>query len=124
MQKSRNRAGLNKNLESPETSRGQVEQLTVPEIQEITKIVFQPMKMKHPRLLSEEEEGEALSPEHREIVTFLHSGWSSVKREMERDDTKVKYYQEKSNPKLADFSPFDLDAWWGRRLYQNLTNGL
>ena len=30
-------SGLNKNLESPETSRGQVEQLTVPEIQEITK---------------------------------------------------------------------------------------
>ena len=38
------------------------------------------------RLLSEEEEGEALSPEHREIVTFLHSGWSSVKREMERGE--------------------------------------
>ena len=34
------------------------------------------------------------------------------------EDTKVKYYQEKSNPQLADFSPFDLDAWWGRRLYQ------
>ena len=40
------------------------------------------------------------------------------------DNTTVKYYQEKSNPKLADFSPFDLDAWWGKRLYQNLTNGL
>ena len=38
------------------------------------------------------------------------------------DDTKVKYYQEKSNPKLADFSPFDLDAWWGRRLYQVKNN--
>ena len=102
------------------------------------RIVFQPMKMKNPRLASEREEAgcEALSPEHREMVTWVHRGWSSVKTEMERgeqqicfvgsllmlyyfpEDTKVKYYQEKSNPQLADFSPFDLDAWWGRRLYQ------
>ena len=40
------------------------------------------------------------------------------------DNSSVKYYQEKSNPALANFSPFDLDAWWGKRLYQNLTNGL
>jgi len=122
VQKSRSRAGLSKNLESPETPRCQI----VPEVQESTKIVFQPMKMKNPRLASEREEAgcEALSPEHRELVTWVHRGWSSVKTEMEREDTKVKYYQEKSNPQLADFSPFDLDAWWGRRLYQNLTNGL
>ena len=61
------------------------------------------------------------------------SSWSKVLRELLRekserwwclDNTKVKYYQEKSNPALANFCPFDVEAWWGRRLYQNITNGL
>jgi len=72
------------------------------------------------------EEGESLplSPEYLEIVNFVNNGWSCVKLELEQDNSSVKYYQEKSNPALANFSPFDLDAWWGKRLYQNLTNGL
>ena len=54
------------------------------------RIVFQPMKMKNPRLASEREEAgcEALSPEHRELVTWVHRGWSSVKTEMERGEHK------------------------------------
>ena len=29
---------------------------------------------------------EALSPEHREIVTFVQTGWSSVKTELEKGE--------------------------------------
>ena len=34
---------------------------------------------------------------------------------------KVKYYQEINNPGLSAFQPFDLDAWWGKKLYLSLT---
>ena len=109
--------------------------------------MFRPVKMrniKYPRSpsLEDPEESLSLSPEYLEIVNFVNSGWSCVKLELEQgqhhhfspdliipsilpsDNSSVKYYQEKSNPALANFSPFDLDAWWGKRLYQNLTNGL
>ena len=106
------------------------------------RIVFKPMKMKNRLRSASVEDTAELSPEYKQIVDFVTHGWSSVKLEMEQgnnkqrsakatidswlfaEDTSVKYYQEKSNPQLADFSPFDLDAWWGRRLYQNLTTGL
>ena len=32
---------------------------------------------------------EALSPEHREIVTFVQTGWSSVKTELEQGEIIV-----------------------------------
>jgi len=113
------RRGLNKSLEGSDQTKGQETVQTA----DSPKIIFRPMKMKHHRSPSIEEL-EELSPEYLEIVNFVNLGWSSVKNELEQDNTTVKYYQEKSNPKLADFSPFDLDAWWGKRLYQNLTNGL
>lgn len=64
---------------------------------------------------------ETVTPEHREIVTFVTSGWEVVKSEIEQGSGKVKYYQELTNPRLSGFQPFDLDAWWGKRLYNSLT---
>lgn len=34
------------------------------------------------------------------------------------------YYTDKPDPRLQDFKPFDLEAWWGRRLYYNITKSL
>ena len=57
----------------------------------VFRIVFQPMKMKNPRVSSDwEQESEVLSPEHREMVTFVRRGWSSVKTEMERGEQIVR----------------------------------
>merc|ERR1712087_1053750 len=73
--------------------------------------------LKYPRRspsLEDPEESPCLSPEYLEIVNFVNNGWSCVKLELEQDKSSVKYYQEKSNPALANFSPFDLDAWWGK----------
>jgi len=36
----------------------------------------------------------------------------------------IVYTQDTTNPTLDHFQPFDLDAWWGRKLYQDLTSGL
>ena len=98
------------------------------------------MDCHHVRSASLDLSQENLSPEYLEIVNYINKGWRCVKVELEEgerrvwrllmtsvylsDNSSVKYYQEKSNPALANFSPFDLDAWWGKRLYQNLTNGL
>ena len=98
------------------------------------------MDCHHVRSASLDLSQENLSPEYLEIVNYINKGRRCVKVELEEgerrvwrllmtsvylsDNSSVKYYQEKSNPALANFSPFDLDAWWGKRLYQNLTNGL
>lgn len=35
------------------------------------------------------------------------------------------YYQDDGpGPILTDFKPFDLETWWGKRLFQNITNSL
>lgn len=34
------------------------------------------------------------------------------------------YYTDKPDPRLQDFKPFDLEAWWGRRLYNSITKSL
>ncbi|XP_071540720.1 MAPK regulated corepressor interacting protein 2-like isoform X4 [Panulirus ornatus] len=53
---------------------------------------------------------DVISPQHEELIRFFND-WSSIA-----------YYQEKNeHPALQDFKPFDLEAWWGKRLYQNLT---
>jgi len=64
------------------------------------------------------------SPAHREIVSYLAADWSSVKRQLDQQDRRVELYQERSNPRLADFTAFDLEAWWGRKLYLSLTTGV
>ncbi|XP_053656228.1 MAPK regulated corepressor interacting protein 2 isoform X2 [Cherax quadricarinatus] len=53
---------------------------------------------------------DVISPQHEELIRFFNE-WSGIA-----------YYQENSeHPALQDFKPFDLEAWWGKRLYQNLT---
>ncbi|XP_055855038.1 MAPK regulated corepressor interacting protein 2 [Episyrphus balteatus] len=34
------------------------------------------------------------------------------------------YCVEPPSPVLSDFKPFDLESWWGRRLFQNITKNL
>jgi len=80
---------------------------------------------------------EKLSPEEEDLVNYISSKWARTKREIEEADSKmttvaqaaaqtprqkVVYYKETEPlPILRNFEPFDLEAWWGKRLYQNLT---
>merc|ERR1712098_258468 len=111
------RRGLAKSLDLAETARVPDSSITnIPEETSLApKIVFQPVKMRNNR---KQLQTETVTPEHREIVT---SGWEVVKSEIEQGSAKVKYYQELTNPRLSGFQPFDLDAWWGKRLYHSLT---
>jgi len=85
-------------------------------------IIFHPVKMRNNQ--RRRVQHEHLTEDHQELITFVTEGWVRVKREMEQGDGAVAVYQDTTNPTLDHFQPFDLDAWWGRKLYQDLTSGL
>merc|ERR1711864_30429 len=120
------RRGKSKPLESldqanREPDRGEV--VVKKDEENLDTIVFlHPVKMRNQRGKVQQQEN--ISPDHREIVTFITQGWDRVKSEMNLDTGNVHYYEERSNPVLSGFEPFDLDAWWGRKVYQNLTSGI
>ncbi|RZF36759.1 hypothetical protein LSTR_LSTR005072 [Laodelphax striatellus] len=63
------------------------------------------------------------SPQHEELIKYICDSWNKVCREMQQSgpgSPQVGYYHE-PNHQLKDFKPFDLEAWWGKRLVQNIT---
>ncbi|XP_060534915.1 uncharacterized protein LOC132707190 isoform X2 [Cylas formicarius] len=58
--------------------------------------------------------------QHDELIRFIHESWTKV--EMDRGTSAVMYYQEQESQSLKDFRPFDLDAYWGRRMHQHAQN--
>lgn len=36
----------------------------------------------------------------------------------------ITYYVDEPCPKLRDFKPFELEQWWGRRLFTHITNSV
>ncbi|XP_041362532.1 mapk-regulated corepressor-interacting protein 1-like [Gigantopelta aegis] len=70
---------------------------------------------------------EPLSPQHEDIVQYLHENWSKVNHEFEmskRNDkeTGPSWYREKNtNPNLADFKPIDWQSYLANRCYQKIT---
>ncbi|RZF36002.1 hypothetical protein LSTR_LSTR005818 [Laodelphax striatellus] len=82
---------------------------------------------------------EAISPQHEEIIKFIYESWNSVCKECEKecDDEESKsstngnshpsivYYEESEpNTHLQDFTPFDLESWWGKRLFNTITKSI
>jgi hypothetical protein len=69
---------------------------------------------------------------HDALINFICESWNTVSRELENYSQNgsgtskgvpcVLYYVEQEpNPQLKDFEPFDLEAWWGKRVVQNIT---
>ena len=74
-----------------------------------------------------------IDPQHKELVKYIHETWKCVKREYERDgvtsatsclnvSATEKSVQPMGRTLAKDFQPFDLEAFWGRRLFEKLTN--
>ncbi|XP_063363484.1 MAPK regulated corepressor interacting protein 2 [Cydia amplana] len=54
-----------------------------------------------------------------DIINYIYDSWNKVTREVERGGEEARYYSEAPPPRqLANFRPFNLDEWWGRRLLQ------
>lgn len=56
--------------------------------------------------------------QHDDLIRYIYDSW--VKVEMDRGSNSVMYYQEEANHHLKDFQPFDLEAYWDRRLHQSV----
>ncbi|XP_060535390.1 MAPK regulated corepressor interacting protein 2 [Cylas formicarius] len=69
-------------------------------------------------------------PQHDELINFVHESWSAVHAELERSwrsnsaepPRTVSYYEDEPCAILQEFKPFDLESWWGKRLYAHITS--
>lgn len=97
-------------------------------------------KMHNNHSTREQDDSPPATPQHEELVKFLQDSWTSlgitedVTPPSELTDLNVStldkspakrtvYYSESPSDALKDFSAFDLESWWGRRLFNNITNG-
>lgn len=81
------------------------------------------------------DEQQVVTPQHEEIVNYVSNSWNCVCSELDlhanssdgssspRSDNSV-YYYEDDQVNLSDFKPFDLESWWGKRLYTYITNSV
>lgn len=84
------------------------------------------------------------TPQHEELVKFIQNSWTllAIPEDMpptpitesitDQNGTtldttsptkRIVFYSESPSDALKDFTPFDLESWWGRRLFNNITNG-
>lgn len=76
---------------------------------------------------------EVVSPQHEEIIKFVYDSWTTVCRECDLEPQEdgqspqppsPVYYDGEPNGSLQDFKPFDLESWWGKRLFNNITKSI
>ncbi|XP_046404562.1 MAPK regulated corepressor interacting protein 2-like isoform X1 [Ischnura elegans] len=75
---------------------------------------------------------EVITPQHEDLIKFIYDSWNRVCKEYEDEggenchgSTSVIYYEDgEPNGVLQDFKPFDLESWWGKRLFNNITNSI
>ncbi|XP_052862478.1 MAPK regulated corepressor interacting protein 2 isoform X2 [Anopheles cruzii] len=100
----------------------------------------------------EQFEQEKLSPQHEELIKYINDSWNMVVASNPYDtpgspdstgsncslssnsstsssvssssSTSTVYYNEPPSPLLVDFKPFDLENWWGKRIFNNITKSL
>ncbi|KAG5670582.1 hypothetical protein PVAND_000834 [Polypedilum vanderplanki] len=133
------RRGLPQNFEKIETIR-EMSRKSASDNSEfsVPKPVFQQRKShNYMRSHHHQQSQEILSPQHEELARYMNESWKMVIAENPYDassdsgstcsstssTSSYVYYVDQPSP-LTDFKPFDLESWWGRRLYQNITKSL
>ncbi|CAG2107210.1 unnamed protein product [Medioppia subpectinata] len=85
-------------------------------------------------------QSEGISAQHQEMVQYIHESWKCVKRDLDTSlrhgmsgDHKssqnikeikvpqISYHKLDKTSHLPKFEPFDLESFWGQRLFQNIT---
>ncbi|XP_041986334.1 uncharacterized protein LOC121738388 [Aricia agestis] len=60
--------------------------------------------------------------QHDDLINYIFESWNKVTRELDRGSEDAKYYQEVLAPhQLANFRPFNLEEYWGRRVVQSVS---
>ncbi|CAH1123129.1 unnamed protein product [Ceutorhynchus assimilis] len=57
----------------------------------------------------------SMNSQHDELIKYIYESWSKI--ELDKASNNAFYYQEHENHHLKDFRPFDLEAFWGRKVH-------
>ncbi|XP_055709730.1 MAPK regulated corepressor interacting protein 2 isoform X1 [Phlebotomus papatasi] len=52
---------------------------------------------------------------HDELIKYIQEAWTKVS-----EQGSPVLYKSVPESRLANFTPFDLESWWGRRMVQNV----
>ncbi|KAJ6646118.1 hypothetical protein Bhyg_01328 [Pseudolycoriella hygida] len=135
------RGGLSQNFEKIETIRQNSRKCSQNGDNEINipRPVFQqPRKAYHHHTKEQKLDRQITNPQHQELVEYLRDSWNSVSSPRQSTNTlaqsddamtsvpvqRIVYHDAPPSPILKDFGAFDLESWWGRRLYNNITKSL
>ncbi|KAL6430541.1 hypothetical protein ACFW04_007851 [Cataglyphis niger] len=111
------RRGISQKLERLETLRDMTRKADPEDDHEITRNVPKPvfhMNGKSKLISQRHQMQEDISPQHKELVLYIRQYSNSI----------VYYNDGEPNDSLQDFKPFDLESWWGKRLFNNITKSL
>ncbi|XP_026474392.1 mapk-regulated corepressor-interacting protein 1 [Ctenocephalides felis] len=79
---------------------------------------------------------EVISPHHEEIIRYINESWNHIANSRfepyspvhsassSPEPASTLYYVDSPNAIMQNFKPFDLESWWGRRLFHNITKTL
>ncbi|XP_022211025.1 MAPK regulated corepressor interacting protein 2-like [Drosophila obscura] len=130
------RVGLGQNIEkfngntASSKKSGSIDLSTPTEHNSIPRPVFQRRLTKRIASAKQNDIG-VTSPQNEDIINFISDSWNTVtnnnaispEASMFASSLATVWIEPKS-PELADFKPFDLESWWSRRLFENITNDL
>ncbi|KAF2904911.1 hypothetical protein ILUMI_01267 [Ignelater luminosus] len=130
------RRGISQNIESFRDTSKNMKSLDANdnEIVNGPKPVFHNNSKRSP--LSHPRQQESITPQHEEIIKYIHESWLSISSDVDegrtqtntnrnrRGNSSVIYYEDEPCQHLQDFKPFDLESWWGKRLYTLITNSV
>ncbi|KAF7995477.1 hypothetical protein HCN44_006584 [Aphidius gifuensis] len=129
------RRGINQNLERLDTTRDSSKKNDSTEDtnnDEISRLAQKPVfnvNGKNKFVSQRHRTQEVITPQHEELIKYVHESWSEVedsaRASEETNSTEAVYYNDgEPNDVLQDFKPFDLESWWGKRLFNNITKSL
>lgn len=56
--------------------------------------------------------------QHDELIRYIHEAWNSITQD--KSQNPPVFYKSVPEPRLVGFTPFDLEAYWGRRLVHKI----
>ncbi|CAK9797055.1 MAPK regulated corepressor interacting protein 2 [Anthophora quadrimaculata] len=134
------RRGISQNLERLETLRDLTRKADPDDDHEITRHVPKPvfhMNGKSKLSSQRHQMQEVITPQHEELIKFVYESWNQVNTRQRSESSdgsdcsepsspnSIVYYNDgEPNVTLQDFKPFDLESWWGKRLFNNITKSL
>ncbi|XP_076244118.1 MAPK regulated corepressor interacting protein 2 [Calliopsis andreniformis] len=134
------RRGISQNLERLETLRDLTRKADPDDDHEATRHIPKPVfHMNGKSKLSSQryQMQEVITPQHEELIKFVYESWNQVNTRQRSESSdgsdcsepsspnSIVYYNDgEPNDTLQDFKPFDLESWWGKRLFNNITKSL